>query len=90
MSPKAPSEPYIPRPLPQQQAARAPRPVPPKGPVDIRQTTEYKSAVRKWTSAIVALPIVMYTSWILYERIYGNKSVKKLTLQKKEEPSSSS
>lgn len=22
----------------------------------------------RWTSTIVALPIVMYTSWILYER----------------------
>ncbi|OGE57910.1 hypothetical protein PENARI_c001G00735 [Penicillium arizonense] len=61
----------------------APRTI--KGVEDIRQTKEYKTAARRWTSAIVGLPIVMYTSWILYERIYGNKSAKRLVpLEKKE------
>ncbi|KAJ5580572.1 hypothetical protein N7450_006873 [Penicillium hetheringtonii] len=45
-----------------------PRPALPKSPQDIRQTKEYRAAARRWTSTIVALPIVMYTSWILYER----------------------
>ncbi|CAI7652901.1 unnamed protein product [Penicillium glandicola] len=64
---------------------RPPRPVQkpapsrlPKGVDDIRQTKEYKAAARRWTSTIVGLPIVMYTSWILYERIYGGKSPKRL------------
>ncbi|KAL4974851.1 hypothetical protein BDW66DRAFT_138714 [Aspergillus desertorum] len=45
---------------------------------DIRQTKEYKAAARRWISTIVALPILMYTSWVLYERTYGNKQPKRL------------
>ena len=30
--------------------------------------TDCHSVLFRWTSAIVGLPIVMYTSWILYER----------------------
>ncbi|KAJ5090762.1 hypothetical protein N7532_009446 [Penicillium argentinense] len=64
----------------------AQRPAFPQKPSDIRQTKEYKLAARRWTSTIVALPIVMYTSWILYERVYGDKAPKKLN----DPPSSSS
>ncbi|KAL4784811.1 hypothetical protein BJX76DRAFT_202778 [Aspergillus varians] len=52
------------------------RPLPVK---DIRQTKEYKAASRRWTSTIVALPILMYTSWVLYERTYGDKQPKRLS-----------
>ncbi|RAL05991.1 uncharacterized protein BO80DRAFT_86200 [Aspergillus ibericus CBS 121593] len=45
---------------------------------DIRQTTEYKAAARRWLSVMVALPILMYTSWSLYERTYGEKSPKRV------------
>ncbi|OOQ84828.1 hypothetical protein PEBR_28455 [Penicillium brasilianum] len=68
----------------------APRPV---NPADIRKTKEYKVAARRWLSTIVALPIVMYTSWILYERVYGDKSPKRLLPQqppKDSAPSASS
>ncbi|OJJ64041.1 hypothetical protein ASPSYDRAFT_142288 [Aspergillus sydowii CBS 593.65] len=46
---------------------------------DIRQTKEYKAASRRWISTIVALPIFLYTSWVLYERTYGNKQPKRLS-----------
>ncbi|PKY02036.1 hypothetical protein P168DRAFT_292152 [Aspergillus campestris IBT 28561] len=45
---------------------------------DIRQTKEYKVAARRWLSTIVALPVFMYTSWVLYERTYGDKQQKRL------------
>ncbi|KAE8394718.1 hypothetical protein BDV23DRAFT_147016 [Aspergillus alliaceus] len=45
---------------------------------DIRQTKEYKVAARRWLSTIVALPILMYTSYVLYERTYLHKSRKHL------------
>ncbi|CAG8289137.1 unnamed protein product [Penicillium salamii] len=51
-----------PRPGPQQQ------PRVPKGVADIRQTKEYKTAARRWISVIVALPILMVSSYTLYER----------------------
>ncbi|PWY86033.1 hypothetical protein BO70DRAFT_428108 [Aspergillus heteromorphus CBS 117.55] len=52
--------------------------LPPAGAVrDIRQTKEYKAAARRWLSTIVALPILMYTSWMLYERTYGDKKPKR-------------
>ncbi|KAL2818822.1 hypothetical protein BDW59DRAFT_126865 [Aspergillus cavernicola] len=57
----------------------SPRPRPPSLPVkDIRQTREYKSAARRWISTIVALPILMYTSYVLFERTYGNQKPKRL------------
>ncbi|KAJ5582593.1 hypothetical protein N7535_001213 [Penicillium sp. DV-2018c] len=62
-----------PRPVQQPAAPRLP-----KGVDDIRKTKEYKAAARRWTATIVGLPIVMYTSWILYERLYGGKSPKRL------------
>ncbi|KAJ5778127.1 hypothetical protein N7520_001373 [Penicillium odoratum] len=50
-------------------APRPQRPAPSlKGHPDIRSTKEYKLAARRWTSTIVALPFLMYTSYILYER----------------------
>ncbi|OQE46751.1 hypothetical protein PENCOP_c001G08496 [Penicillium coprophilum] len=71
---------------------RPPRPVRqpasprlPKGVDDIRQTKEYKAAARRWTATIVGLPILMYTSWILYERVYGGKSPKRLGDQVKKD-----
>ncbi|OJJ71171.1 hypothetical protein ASPBRDRAFT_127846 [Aspergillus brasiliensis CBS 101740] len=45
---------------------------------DIRQTKEYKLAARRWISIMVGLPILMYTSWSLYERTYGDKRPKRL------------
>ncbi|KNG85581.1 hypothetical protein ANOM_007249 [Aspergillus nomiae NRRL 13137] len=52
---------------------------------DIRQTKEYKVAARRWLSTIVALPILMYTSYVLYERTYLNKSQKHLGRPAREE-----
>ncbi|EPS30600.1 hypothetical protein PDE_05552 [Penicillium oxalicum 114-2] len=75
---------------------RPPAPLPrpaarPSNPADIRNTKEYKVAARRWLSSIVALPIVIYTSWILYERVYGNKSPKRLVLPQppRQDPSES-
>ncbi|RHZ43129.1 uncharacterized protein CDV56_101265 [Aspergillus thermomutatus] len=45
---------------------------------DIRQTKEYKVAARRWLSTIVALPIFLYTSWVLYDRTYGNSKPKRI------------
>ncbi|KAK0749744.1 hypothetical protein B0T18DRAFT_427816 [Schizothecium vesticola] len=39
-----------------------------KKPVDIN-SREYKSAARKWTALIVALPILFVTSYYLYDRL---------------------
>ncbi|PYH87567.1 hypothetical protein BO71DRAFT_404565 [Aspergillus ellipticus CBS 707.79] len=62
--------------------SRPPRPgAPGPGVTDIRQTKEYKALERRWISAIVALPILMYTSWILYDRTYGGKSPKRLPVR---------
>ncbi|KAJ5675517.1 hypothetical protein N7462_008414 [Penicillium macrosclerotiorum] len=46
----------------------APRPVQPQAPYEIRNTKEYKVAARRWLSGIVALPVALFTTWILYER----------------------
>ncbi|GFN13056.1 uncharacterized protein AtWU_02854 [Aspergillus tubingensis] len=60
------------------------QPLPPRGQrpagavKDIRQTKEYKLAARRWISVMVGLPILMYTSWSLYERTYGDKRPKRL------------
>ncbi|PWY66973.1 hypothetical protein BO83DRAFT_380800 [Aspergillus eucalypticola CBS 122712] len=68
------------------------QPMPPRGQrpagavKDIRQTKEYKLAARRWISVMVGLPILMYTSWSLYERTYGDKRPKRLV----ERPSTSS
>ncbi|CEL10771.1 hypothetical protein ASPCAL13885 [Aspergillus calidoustus] len=51
---------------------------PPPPPKDIRQTKAYKTAARRWTTTIVALPILFYTSWVLFERTYGDKQPKRL------------
>ncbi|QQK41277.1 hypothetical protein Pdw03_4131 [Penicillium digitatum] len=65
--------------------SRPPRPVQqpapsrlPKGVDDIRKTKEYKAAARRWTSIIVGLPIVLCTSYVLYDRIYGGTSPKRI------------
>ncbi|KAI9369810.1 hypothetical protein BJX61DRAFT_126053 [Aspergillus egyptiacus] len=56
-------------------STRPQRPLPVK---DLRQTKEYKAAARRWVSTIVALPILMYTSYVLYERTYGNQQPRRL------------
>ncbi|KAJ5734476.1 hypothetical protein N7493_003262 [Penicillium malachiteum] len=60
-------------------AGRPQRPTPRslKGHPDIRSTKEYKAAARKWTSTIVALPIVLVTSYMIFERVYGGKEQKR-------------
>ncbi|KAL3465997.1 hypothetical protein BJX64DRAFT_284934 [Aspergillus heterothallicus] len=61
----------IPQQPPKPQARVNPTPHirrPPPPPKDIRQTKEYKTAARRWTMTIVALPILFYTSWVLFER----------------------
>ncbi|KAJ5280820.1 hypothetical protein N7478_006192 [Penicillium angulare] len=74
-----PGQPNAPRPQRPAQTSSKPNP-------DIRSTKEYKLAARRWTSAIVALPIVMYTSYILYERIYAGREQKKFAqIEKKDE-----
>ncbi|RAK86516.1 hypothetical protein BO79DRAFT_199160 [Aspergillus costaricaensis CBS 115574] len=79
MSPPKPRvimDPHHRQPLPprgQQQ-----RPAGAAGIKDIRQTKEYKLAARRWISVMVGLPILMYTSWSLYERTYGDKRPKRL------------
>ncbi|EFR05380.1 hypothetical protein MGYG_08391 [Nannizzia gypsea CBS 118893] len=45
----------------------------PKQP-DIKRTPQYKSAARRWTMTIVALPILLYTSYSLYQRVFNGKS----------------
>ncbi|BCR83487.1 uncharacterized protein ACHE_10889A [Aspergillus chevalieri] len=49
----------------------------PRQPIDIRQTREYKTAARRWTSTIVALPIFLVTSYVLWDRTYGSKKTEK-------------
>ncbi|KAJ5812006.1 hypothetical protein N7474_008307 [Penicillium riverlandense] len=80
-------------------ARRGSRPTPkprlPTGAQDIRQTKEYKVAARRWISTIVALPIFMVTSYVLYERLYGDQSPKRLRRieqegEKKQQPETSS
>ncbi|RAL15997.1 uncharacterized protein BO97DRAFT_178944 [Aspergillus homomorphus CBS 101889] len=56
----------------------SPNPRKPLSVHDIRQTKEYKTAARKWLSTIVALPVLLYTSYILYERVVGNQRPKRL------------
>ncbi|OJD10612.1 hypothetical protein AJ78_08423 [Emergomyces pasteurianus Ep9510] len=43
-------------------------------PQDIRNTKQYKTLARRWTSAMVALPILLYTSYALYERVFADKA----------------
>ncbi|QKX53676.1 uncharacterized protein TRUGW13939_00756 [Talaromyces rugulosus] len=63
----------------QQPQPQTPQPVRrPRAPIDIRQTKKYKSLYRKWVSTIVALPILFYTSWELYQRVYAGKTQKHL------------
>ncbi|EEH07069.1 predicted protein [Histoplasma capsulatum G186AR] len=68
------------------QTASAPReaqrPKPQQAPVvnpqDIRNTKQYKTAARRWTSVMVALPILLYTSYALYERVFADKAPRSL------------
>ncbi|XHG00836.1 hypothetical protein AWENTII_004250 [Aspergillus wentii] len=73
-----PQKPRVIDPQTLSQRPRPARPTPTPSPQDIRQTKEYKVAARRWTSTIVALPIFLVTSWMLYERTYGDKSPKHL------------
>ncbi|KAM5434712.1 hypothetical protein MferCBS31731_006658 [Microsporum ferrugineum] len=45
---------------------------------DIKQTKQYKSAARRWSATIVALPILLYTSYALFQRVFIGKSPKGL------------
>ncbi|KAK1752960.1 hypothetical protein QBC47DRAFT_50114 [Echria macrotheca] len=48
-------------------------PVSPQKPVDVK-SAEYKSASRKWTSLMVGLPLLIVSSYFLYDRlILGNE-----------------
>ncbi|KAK2761335.1 hypothetical protein FQN54_001857 [Arachnomyces sp. PD_36] len=47
---------------------------------DVRATQQYKNAARKWTSTIVALPILLYTSYEIYQRGILGKERKRLSL----------
>ncbi|OAX82125.1 hypothetical protein ACJ72_03520 [Emergomyces africanus] len=47
-------------------------------PQDVRNTKQYKSLARRWTSAMVALPILLYTSYALYERVFADKAPRSL------------
>lgn len=51
-------------------ATRAPNPAEPepKRPVD-PSSPEYKQAARKWVQAMIALPILLVTSYFLYDRL---------------------
>ncbi|QSS64498.1 hypothetical protein I7I51_01566 [Histoplasma capsulatum] len=49
-----------------------PQQAPVVNPQDIRNTKQYKTAARRWTSVMVALPILLYTSYALYERVSDN------------------
>ncbi|KAJ5095993.1 hypothetical protein NUU61_005349 [Penicillium alfredii] len=76
--------PERPAPQPQRQPPRAAQ-----GQPDIRQTKQYKVAARRWTSMMVGLPVLMYTSYMLYERVYGEKSPRRLgEREQRQEPSS--
>ncbi|PYH36282.1 uncharacterized protein BO87DRAFT_236422 [Aspergillus neoniger CBS 115656] len=72
--PRVIMDPHHRQPLP----PRGQRPAGAAGIKDIRQTKEYKLAARRWISVMVGLPILMYTSWSLYERTYGDKRPKRL------------
>ncbi|KAL4796780.1 hypothetical protein BDV19DRAFT_76768 [Aspergillus venezuelensis] len=58
---------FGPRRSPAAPASAKPKPFP-KTLNEIRQTKEYKAASRRWLSTIVALPILIYSSWELYDR----------------------
>ncbi|KAK2745848.1 hypothetical protein FQN57_003461 [Myotisia sp. PD_48] len=45
----------------------------PPNQTDIRNTPRYKSFARKWTSTIIALPILIFTSYALYQRVFLGK-----------------
>ncbi|EAS29545.3 uncharacterized protein CIMG_08291 [Coccidioides immitis RS] len=45
---------------------------------DIRNSKPYKSFARRWTATIVALPILLYTSYALYERVFYDKEPRSL------------
>ncbi|KAL1976727.1 hypothetical protein VTN31DRAFT_3009 [Thermomyces dupontii] len=57
---------------------RGPQPSIPRRPVDIRQTPEYKRAARRWIATIVALPVLFFSSWELYQRVYGGKQKRRV------------
>ncbi|KAJ5225290.1 hypothetical protein N7468_006515 [Penicillium chermesinum] len=71
---------------------RPPRPSPSnlKGHPNIRSTPEYKRAARRWLSVIVATPVLLVTTYMLFDRVYGNKSPKKLVQRPSGEQDSTS
>ncbi|KAL4948864.1 hypothetical protein BDW69DRAFT_85777 [Aspergillus filifer] len=69
--------PGLPRRSPAAAAPAAPKSFP-KTVNEIRQTKEYKAASRRWLSTIVALPILIYSSWELYDRRYRRTQRKHL------------
>ncbi|KAK4445523.1 hypothetical protein QBC34DRAFT_428893 [Podospora aff. communis PSN243] len=72
---------YQPRPFPASRTEGA-TPPPPK-PVDVK-SPEYKQAARKWTSLMVALPILVVSSYYLFDRLaLGNEPKGLEALRKK-------
>lgn len=49
---------------------------------------EYKRAARKYTQLMVALPILLVTSWVLFDRLALGKEVKTLPASATSEDSS--
>ncbi|KAL1959669.1 hypothetical protein VTO42DRAFT_1255 [Malbranchea cinnamomea] len=56
--------------------------VPQFGKPNLRETTEYKRAARKWTSGMVALPIFLFTSYLLYQRVFHDRERRHLVNEK--------
>ncbi|TGZ82788.1 hypothetical protein EX30DRAFT_339066, partial [Ascodesmis nigricans] len=65
-------------PPPPPQARRITKPgPPPQAPKPKFTPTQYKSTQRKVQSIIIALPIALVTSWVLYDRLYLGTERKK-------------
>ncbi|KAI1911653.1 hypothetical protein LOZ39_004691 [Ophidiomyces ophidiicola] len=45
---------------------------------DIRKTKKYKALSRRWLAGMVAMPILICTSWALYERVFYDKTPRSL------------
>ncbi|EFX04740.1 hypothetical protein CMQ_1668 [Grosmannia clavigera kw1407] len=56
---------------------------PPKKVVAIQDTPEFKEASRKWTSVIVAIPILLVSSYFLFERLVMGHKPKDLSEYRK-------
>lgn len=59
--PRPPTAPFLPAAQPGLRPSSQPL-------ATLKMDPKYKALSRKWTSLIVALPIALFTSWVLYER----------------------